>query len=506
MMMPALLLLLLLLLLAATGSAGAPPPPPPASRTSVLSAGRRALAGYTRINGPLADATCAWTDSTLLIGAIALSKVSKDAGVLQDAEAWGRKQGYRVCGEPKSALAVTALRSPLRNGTASGDDSCSVAVRDVAYTGAPSGKPLAGMSFGDCCERCGALGYPKCTYFTWHSATRQCSLQTANTVPRRSPGDLSGWPAGGPCPPQCRHVAGGVRGPHGANSQLCGASYIELAGLTHNATLMENTVHVLAEEVANPSSVSDWSWVDALFMSMNTYSRLAAATATTPSGSNDGVPATGATPMQLFEKQWSNFHQAALAPADNLTAYGFWNASASLFYRDSRFYGTEIFWGRGNAWAIGALVAAIQYGNATTAEQRQQQGVAAPAVVVDPHWTEYVAIFRQHAAKLRSIISDDGAWRPSLLHPADYPLGETTATAGILYGLAFGLNRGLLTPRADYLPAVTKAWSFLATTALQGESTSSMLPQPPSLRPSLLPFLCFLCWRHDCVLCCSHSI
>ena len=433
------------------------------SQGSVFAAGRRALAAYTSTNGPLAEASCAWTDSTLLIGAITFAKVSKDAKALEDAEAWGRKHGYMICGQPKQEFATTASAT---NGT--GDDSCRVAVPDVAYSGSSSGKTLPAASFGDCCEHCAAVGYPKCSYFTWYSTRKQCSLQTVSTVAQRSPGALSGWPSGGPCPPQCRHVSGGVRGPHGANSQLCGASYIELSALSHNATLAVNTMQVLEQEVKNPSSVSDWSWVDALFMSMNTYSRLAATLGAI------GTPSTDAQARQLFEKQWANFYQAALAPANGLTAYGFWNSSAGLFYRDSRFYGTEIFWGRGNAWAIGALVAAIRHGNGTASfgarmkETAGGQGYGS-GFASDPHWNEYVTIFRQHAAKLRSIIGKDGAWRPSLLNPTAYPLGETTSTAGILYGLAFGLNLNLLTPRTRYLAAVAKAWKFLETTALQSK-------------------------------------
>ena len=57
--------------LIATGSAREVSLP---SQRSVITAGRRALAAYTSTNGPLAEASCAWTDSTLLIGAITFAK------------------------------------------------------------------------------------------------------------------------------------------------------------------------------------------------------------------------------------------------------------------------------------------------------------------------------------------------------------------------------------------------------------------------------------------------
>jgi hypothetical protein len=53
-------------------------------------------------------------------------------------------------------------------------------------------------------------------------------------------------------------------------------------------------------------SAADWSWVDALFMSMNVYSRLGRITGN----------------ASYYEKQWENFRDAALAPANNLTTYG----------------------------------------------------------------------------------------------------------------------------------------------------------------------------------------
>ena len=185
---------------------------------------------------------------------------------------------------------------------------------------------------------------------------------------------------------------------------------------------------------------------------MNTYSRLASTAAAAAPSTNASV---------WHEKQWSNFQTAALAPPDGLTHYGLWNASQGLFYRDSRFVGTSIFWGRGNGWAIGALVAAIANGG------------------TDPHLQDYIAIYKQLAETLKRLAEQeaDGAWRPSLLHPADYPLAETTATAGFVHGLAFGINHGLLA-KADYLPAVAKAWAWLAAVALQPATGRLRFCQP----------------------------
>ena len=59
---------------------------------------------------------------------------------------------------------------------------------------------------------------------------------------------------------------------------------------------------------------------------------------------------------KYFEKQFANFKASALDAADYVNTFGFWNATECLFYRDERFLGSDVFWGRGNGWAIGGLV------------------------------------------------------------------------------------------------------------------------------------------------------
>ena len=132
------------------------------TKASVIAAGARALGGYTKTH-PLAEASCSWTDSTLLLGVVEFYKASKDEAVLRGAEAWARKQGYRLCGSPKPAdrSAAAEVRCPeAATNSGGGDDSCRVSVADVEYTGAPSGKPLAASSFRECCERCQAAVGP----------------------------------------------------------------------------------------------------------------------------------------------------------------------------------------------------------------------------------------------------------------------------------------------------------------------------------------------------------
>jgi rhamnogalacturonyl hydrolase YesR len=54
----------------------------------------------------------------------------------------------------------------------------------------------------------------------------------------------------------------------------------------------------------------------------------------------------------------------------------------------------------------------------------------------------------------------DGFWRSSLLDPDSRPNPETSGTGFFTYGLAWGINKGIL-PRATYEPHVRRGWEAL---------------------------------------------
>merc|ERR1712003_63038 len=91
---------------------------------------------------------------------------------------------------------------------------------------------------------------------------------------------------------------------------------------------------------------------------------------------------------RYWEQQWRMFNFSAYGSSctsactrhpENCDGYCFWNASDVLFYRDDSYLNSQEYWGRGNGWAISALVSAIEFGTA------------------DPHRPAYVAIFQQLA-------------------------------------------------------------------------------------------------------------
>ncbi len=120
-----------------------------------------------------------------------------------------------------------------------------------------------------------------------------------------------------------------------------------------------------------------------------------------------------------------------------------------LFFRDSTFFnksetnGAKVFWSRGNGWDFAAIVRMLQY-----------------LPMNHPDRPRFEQLFKDMAGKILSLQQPDGMWRASLLDPEDYPMPEASGSAMFTYGLAWGVNQGLL-DRATYEPAVRKAWPAL---------------------------------------------
>jgi rhamnogalacturonyl hydrolase YesR len=68
-------------------------------------------------------------------------------------------------------------------------------------------------------------------------------------------------------------------------------------------------------------------------------------------------------------------------------------------------------------------------------------------------------LFRDMAAKLKTLQKPDGYWPPSLLAPENSP-AETSGTGFYVYGLAWGVNRRLL-EAAAYRDSIDRGWAAL---------------------------------------------
>jgi len=167
-----------------------------------------------------------------------------------------------------------------------------------------------------------------------------------------------------------------------------------------------------------------WNWCDALFMSPPVWAKL--------------YNITG-------EKKYLDF----LMKEYKATTDFLFDKEESLFYRDERFMtqldnGTKIFWARGNGWVFAGLTNIMNE--------------------LDPKSEEYnyfLDIYKKMAKKLLAIQTPQGHWAMSLLGQEFYPTPETSGSSFFIYGLAWGINKGIL-DKASYIDAVKKGWNAMA--------------------------------------------
>ena len=126
-----------------------------------------------------------------------------------------------------------------------------------------------------------------------------------------------------------------------------------------------------------------------------------------------------------------------------------------LFARDTRFQwgvneedlkeenGKKIFWARGNGWVLGGLALILS-------DLPEDYG----------HREFYLNLYKEMAARIKSLQQTDGLWRTSLLSPESFDHGEVSASGFYTFALTWGVNNGILN-KAEYTPVLEKAWSAL---------------------------------------------
>ena len=152
-----------------------------------------------------------------------------------------------------------------------------------------------------------------------------------------------------------------------------------------------------------------WSWCDALFMAPPVYALLA--------------NVTGDNGYREFMNR--EFYASSRCLFD---------AAEGLYYRDARYFGKrekngeKVFWGRGNGWCYAALAILLD----TLPES-------------DPTYDYYRRMFLRMSETVVACQDARGSWHPSMLDHETYPMPENSASGFFTYGLAWGVNRGLLT-------------------------------------------------------------
>lgn len=200
---------------------------------------------------------------------------------------------------------------------------------------------------------------------------------------------------------------------HGAGPESLSGMKAGLAGLAERKAIPFN-----ASSARFPTCAIRLCWSDALFMSPPTLIGLSRAT---------GDP---------------RYADLALAEVAQSVAL-LYDPDQHLFHRDDRFIaaGNEMFWSRGNAWALAGLANMLRAMEAGDSR-------AAP----------YRTLFRDMADRVKDLQHPDGAWSASLLDRRGPP--ETSGTGLFVFALAWGVNSGLLDARR-FTPVVLRGWSAL---------------------------------------------
>lgn len=217
--------------------------------------------------------------------------------------------------------------------------------------------------------------------------------------------------------------------------QACGQTYVELYQMNPDSTHWIAPITECIRWIVNEDPVDDWSWIDAVQMAMPLYAKL-------------GV-------VHQDPSFFHKMHEMYMFTKTRHGSNGLYNTEDHLWYRDGNFdppyqtpNGKDCYWSRGNGWVIAALVRVLEV-IPDTLEYRE----------------EYLTTFKEMAGALIAVQREDGFWNASLADPDDHGGKETSGTAFFTYGLAWGINSGIL-DSATYMPHVVEAWNGMAYEAL----------------------------------------
>jgi unsaturated rhamnogalacturonyl hydrolase len=214
----------------------------------------------------------------------------------------------------------------------------------------------------------------------------------------------------------------------GADDMSVGQTYIELYLLTKQPEMLAPSKAAMDAVLEKPrvelgtDKKIEWWWCDALFMSPPAWARLYAAT-----GDKKYIT--------YLDEEWAKTSTLLYDPA------------AHLYSRDATFIpkteknGQKVFWGRGEGWVMGGLARTLQY-----------------LPKDDPARAKYVTQLKDMSAALAKLQRPDGLWGAGLLDPKAYEQPEISGSALITFGMAWGVNEGIL-DRKVYEPVIAKAWA-----------------------------------------------
>ncbi|WP_281337422.1 glycoside hydrolase family 88/105 protein [Flavobacterium eburneipallidum] len=219
-----------------------------------------------------------------------------------------------------------------------------------------------------------------------------------------------------------------------ADNYCAAQTYIDLYKLEPDAKKLKNTKANM-DMLLNTPQLDDWSWIDAIQMGMPVFAKM-------------GV-------LEKDNRYFEKMYEMYMYSRNNHGDHGLYNPKDGLWWRDADFdppykepNGEDCYWSRGNGWVIGALAKVL-----TIIPENA------------PHRAQYVNDLKAMAAALVKVQRPDGFWNVSLHDSTHFGEKETSGTALFVYGMAYGINSGIL-KKETYLPVIQKAWNAINKDAL----------------------------------------
>lgn len=227
----------------------------------------------------------------------------------------------------------------------------------------------------------------------------------------------------------------GLRG--NADDIDCGQTYIDLYLIDKKEERIKAIKERIDLKLKTPE-ITDWTWIDAIQMAMPVFAKLGVIY-------NDKA---------YFEHMYKMY-----AHTKNVQGGGLYNKKEGLWWRDKDFVppykepnGEDCYWSRGNGWVVAALVRVL----AITPKD-------------EAHRAEYEQDLKDMLKALVPLQRTDGFWNVSLNDPNNFGGKETSGTALFVYGMAWGVNNGLIDAKT-YKPIIVKAWNAMANEAVHKDT------------------------------------
>lgn len=221
-----------------------------------------------------------------------------------------------------------------------------------------------------------------------------------------------------------------------ADAQCPGQTYLFLYELDTEKperyiTYIKNSI----DSMVVSDKIDDWHWIDAIQMAMPIFAQLGNITGDTA----------------YYNRAYDMYMYTKLKHGDN----GLYNPKDQLWWRDKDFdppykepNGKDCYWSRGNGWVVVAMARMLDI-----------------LPNNEPHRKEYETMLTDMCHALKKIQREDGFWNVSLHDPSNYGGKELSGTAMFAYGMAYGVNNGLLSAE-EFTPVIYKAWNGMVSDCL----------------------------------------